>query len=527
MAAAPPAERAHGWSRRRIIGSALAAAAVLVAALAPLASYRHFALFPQDEGLLVAYPSLILHGLAPNRSFESVYGATNLWVLAGAFKVGGVSIGVERTVGALYRLVIVGSLVTLGLRRRGPMAGLCAGLVSVVILAGTIGLAAFAWLAGLAFGALGLALADIGLAGAARRRVVGLAGLCFGLMAGCRLDLVVAGGLAVGILAWLRPEARRPLGIGVAAGLVPLAINVIQAGPIAVLHQQLLAPVFVTGPARRLPLSTLGWQGIILLVLCGAVAVGLTAAGWRAVRADRAGWEGVLLVAVGCFDLGLLPQALQRCDGVHLALVACWVMPSAVLLPPLRLFGRAGRERGVPRGNLVPVVLAVVALALVADSFGRIWRSALPVVGTPVVEYRVTHDGRSVPMPSAAAAQQLDTLLAAVGAHSRAGQRLFVGPRDLTTAGYADTYLYYLLPELPPATRYLEMDPGVANGKGSTLAAELARADVVILNSAYDTFPVSDPSSRHGATAPNQVMTHQFRPVASSGTWTLYVRRQG
>ena len=517
------------WSPIRIAWSVATGVILVVAAVVVVPSEWRFALFPQDEGLLLAYPSLILHGWQPNRSFESVYGVVNLWVLGGAFKIGGASVDVERAVGALYRLIIVGSLFTLALRRRGPVAALCAGLLCVIVLAGTIGLAAFAWLAGLAFGALALVLADLGLAGAPRRSMVVLSGMCFGFMVGCRLDLVVAGGLALVVVAWLRPNARRLLGLGAATGLVPLIVNLVQAGPVAVIDQQLLTPIFVTGPARRLPLSTLGWQGISLLVLCAATGVALVALGWRAVRADRSVWDGVLLMAIGLFDLGLLPQGLQRSDGVHLALLACWVAPSAVMLPALG-FNRSSEE-GSRTGTInlgsvvVPVVVAVASLVLVAGTFGRIWWTALPAVGTPVPEYVVTHGGRSVPMASAETAQQLRAILAAIDARAHTGQKLFVGPHDLTTAGYADTYLYYLLPELLPATRYLEMDPGVANGKNSTLADELRNADFLILNSAYDAFPDADPNTRHGSAAPNEVVARDFTPVTTSGTWTLYQRK--
>ena len=47
------------------------------------------------------------------------------------------------------------------------------------------------------------------------------------------------------------------------------------------------------------------------------------------------------------------------------------------------------------------------------------------------------------------------------------GDRLFVGPGDLRKTPYSEAFLYYLLPELDPATRYIEMDPGVANAADS------------------------------------------------------------
>ncbi len=513
------------WSPARIAWSVVAVVVVAMAALVVVPSEWHFALYPQDEGLLLVYPWLILHGWQPNRSFESVYGVVNLWVLGGAFKIGGASVDVERTVGLVYRLIVVGSLTTLGLRRRGPVAGLCAGLVSVVMLSGTIGLAAFAWLAGLAFAALGLLLVDLGLAGTLRRWTIGAAGLCFGLMIGCRLDLAIAAGLAVGIVITLRPRARAPLAVGFVLGLIPLGVNLIQAGLPAVLHQQVLAPIFVTGPGRRLPLMNSGWQAVAVIVLCVGVACALAVSGWRSVRIDSTRWDGVLLLVVGCVDLGLIPEALQRVDVTHLALVACWVVPSAMLLPAMRLpWPPAQRPRhgGI---NVLPLIVTAIALVLVAQTFARTYRSEIPSSGIPVPVNVVVHDGRSVPTTSAEQAMQLRSLLASVDANTRPGQRLFVGPQDLTTAGYADTYLYYLLPGLTPATRYLEMDPGVANGKDSVLAQELHGADVLILNSAYDTFPDADPSTRHGSPIPNQVVAREFRPVATAGTWTLYVRR--
>ena len=66
------------------------------------------------------------------------------------------------------------------------------------------------------------------------------------------------------------------------------------------------------------------------------------------------------------------------------------------------------------------------------------------------------------------------------------GDTLIVGPGDLAVTPYSESYLYYLLPELEPGTRYIEMDPGVANADDSGLADEMRAADVVILSTMYD-----------------------------------------
>lgn len=497
--------------------------------VAPVHSLMRFALFPQDEGLLLAYPSLILTGLHPNQHFESVYGATNLWILAGAFKVAGASVAVERAVGLAYRTVVIGAMVTLVLRRRGPTAAVLSGSAAIVMVCGTLGYAAFSWLAGLAFAALGLLLADLGLAGTERRWLVGGSGLCLGLVAGCRLDLGVASGLVVVTLlvVGLGPRTRAWLVGGFVAGLVPLLINVVQAGPAAVVRQQLWVPVFVTGPARRLPLATLGWQGELLLALCAAIGVALLISGIRSVRRDRSQWIGVLLVAIGLFDLALLPQVLQRSDIVHLALVGFWVLPSAALIPPLTAGVRTSETPGgrLLLGNAVPALVLVAVVVLGWSSTFLIYRQALPVIGQTPASFVVHHDGRSVPVASSQVQHDLRALLAAVDASTHAGQRLFVGPLDLTTASYGDTYLYFLLPDLRPATRYLEMDPGVANGKGSLLARELPTADVLILNEAYDRFAVAPGPAARGSSLPNAVVKRDFRAIGTYGTWTLYVHR--
>ena len=71
-------------------------------------------------------------------------------------------------------------------------------------------------------------------------------------------------------------------------------------------------------------------------------------------------------------------------------------------------------------------------------------------------------------------------LLAEVPKIAKPGAKLFVGTTDLRYTPYSDAWFYYMLPEYPPGTYYIEMDPGVANAKGSGLAegpAQLGHRD--------------------------------------------------
>ena len=98
------------------------------------------------------------------------------------------------------------------------------------------------------------------------------------------------------------------------------------------------------------------------------------------------------------------------------------------------------------------------------------------------------------------------------------GDTLFVGTGDLRKTPYSEAFLYYLLPELDPATRYIEMDPGVANADDSGLADEVRAADVVILSSIRDDWVEPNDSRDFGPDEPNEVIRTEFCLVRSFGT---------
>jgi hypothetical protein len=495
---------------------------LLVLFLAPLRAELHLPVFPQDEGLLLVYPSQILRGGIPNHSFESVYGVTSLWVLAVAFKTFGHAIAVERDIGILYRLAITSSLAVLAWRHRGPIAALVAGVISIVLFVGTLGVAAFAWIAALAFCSVAFVGLDVALEreqGRGRLPAV-FAGFAFGLAVGARLDISVGIILVIVALAVTSRSCLRWLTTGLLVGLVPLVVNVIQAGPAAVIRDQIVQPIFVSGPSRRLPLSTLSSQELALLALCCATA--LTSAVCGSVLVHRhAGPDAdpgaVLLLVLGVFELAIIPQAVQRSDSAHLSLVGCFVLASAVLLPPIKVgLGQ------VPRLNILPLAVGLVVLVLARSSFGSVYWSEAPVGHSAPVENLVTNEGRSVPIAGARNASDLTALLYTIDTRAHAGQRVFVGPLDLRTANYNDTFIYFLLPQLIPGSYYLEMNPGVANAANSQLASDLRTDSYLILTDRYDSLADPDPSTRFGPNAPNLVVAREFHKVETSGPWVLY-----
>ena len=90
------------------MAAAAVIAVVAIAFAAPLRAMLTYPTWPQDEGTLLEFPSLILKGAVPNRAFLSIYGPANLYAIAGAFLIGGQSVLVERMVAVFYHLILRG-----------------------------------------------------------------------------------------------------------------------------------------------------------------------------------------------------------------------------------------------------------------------------------------------------------------------------------------------------------------------------------------------------------------------------------
>ena len=88
---------------------------------------------PQDEGMLLVYPELILGGLLPHRDFLASYPPGNFFLLALCYQVFELSISVERVVGLSYRIALILGIVVLG-NRRGAMTGAACGITTAVLL---------------------------------------------------------------------------------------------------------------------------------------------------------------------------------------------------------------------------------------------------------------------------------------------------------------------------------------------------------------------------------------------------------
>jgi hypothetical protein len=371
------------------------------------------------------------------------------------------------------------------------------------------------------------------------------------------LDLVLAVGLVLCTILWKAPRRRVvPLTIALVATTALYLVQFAAAGFGAAFRGMVVDPVFHLRGGRGLPLpppwghydSFLQYAGdshllpwplatlrgphqLFLWFFALLASVGfLLVVAVRSSRRHRGSPRARALLAVAAFSVGILPQTLQRPDSTHIAWVA-W-MPMAFL--PVAIFellrdppGRPARRMRLGSAQLVACLLPVLGFVLVLPNFTvqRYVDFVAQTFGQHRYSYAVERDGRTFYYGNAAVATAGQQAVDLVAKTSRPGERLFVGTGDLRKTPYSDAWLYYLFPELVPGTYYIEMDPGVANAKGSRLARDLRRSDVVILSTVWDDWNEPNGSRTFGSDVPNQVLRKEFCMIGDFGGYFRVYRR--
>jgi hypothetical protein len=474
-----------------------------------------------DEGLLLVYPEAFIHGSVPYRDFETFYGPGNVVVLAGVFSVFGTHIYPERVVGLLYRLAIISSLFWI-VRRRGVFLGLGAAILAEFFLVQTR-LAASAW-----FGAVACFLMSLVVLGEGMSRW--RCWLSGGIAAAAviyRPDISPA--LIAGLLPMflVLPRARKiQYMVGGAVVLSPLLLFLAwQARP--AFENLFLYPVVYSNPGRRIPIR--GVRNAVLLLLLFhvfAMAVNMVAAA-VAVRKPADRLSGRILAGLVLFGLVTTYQSAQRLDESHMVYVMC----ISVALLPLSLFvlfNRRVADQPPDRQFGMICSLAVVALVqAVFPDYSAFIKGGLlnTVLSRPGNSFPVRHGGRLFFVDNAETARVTADVLDALDRASSPGQRLFVGPLDLRRTNYADTFIYYMMPKLVPATYFLEMNPFSANRPNSRLTSDIESADWLVLDRTWDVWPENNKSAEYGSNLPNEAVEHLFRKQGEFGSYTLFAKK--
>lgn len=444
-----------------------------------------------DEGFVLSSADLVARGLVPNRDFVSPYGPLNPHVVATAFALFGEALVVERLVGALYAFVIGASVFAL-LRRQSRAHAWVGGVLALMLVFSRGGLA-FAYWGGYACLAAALALSGTPERGRARQLAIGLFA---GLATGFRPDFSVAGAAVIGCALFAVPP-RLPLLAGAACGALPLLWHLARIGPVAALHGLVVEPS-LWARSRVLPLPPDKVEVTIAMVALLASIALLLHAGVRASRA-RAD-TGALAIAL--VALCTLPHFIQRADREHLAFAASLPIPLALGSMPAPTHRRA-----VARFVLASLVawgsLAAVSLSPLGDLLVAIGRA-------PARAGVVRSETRAVPLEPPARAAAYTRILATLRRVAQPNQTLFVGPQDLRRLLFNDVFVYWLVPELRPASRLVVLNPTLDPEVWTSLADDLARADFLLLTSAYHAWPEPNASRAFGPDTLSRLVQARF-----------------
>ncbi|MFV0306250.1 MAG: hypothetical protein ACK5OX_00725 [Desertimonas sp.] len=507
-----------------------------------------------EEGFMLYFPERVALGDVPNVDFLHLYGPGSLQALFGWFEVFGYSLRAERTFGLIQHLGIILGLFALA-RPWGRLVATFVGALAVFYVLTPVALTAMAWNGGLALTLWGtvFAVRGIYLEGAGRGYAWLAAGALYGLALTFRPDLIVAIGLVVGWMIWRYRPIWRALAIGGAVGLIPMWVHLAMAGPGPAIRGMLLDPVFELRAGRELPrppswssldgsLQVIAetvppfwpfpslsashtlffWFWLMLLTPFGLLGVAV----WRRRRSGPTGPSTALLVTA-LVSIGVLPQGLQRPDSAHLLWVTCVSFPFVVVA----VVELVGHRRPALSARRVVLIGGAAALALTfvfTSLFTfRYWllhvRVGLEQVNTP---FLVRRDDRVFYLGDYRAHLAVQAAVDEVDRRAAPGDRLLVGPSDLSRTWYSDVFIYWFFPELEPATYYIEMDPGLANAEGSSLADDVASADFVLLTGLWDGWTEPNTSAEHGSQAPNEVIAEQFCEIGrwEDGLAMLYER---
>jgi hypothetical protein len=440
-----------------------------------------------EEGFMLVFPKRLLAGDVPNVDYLHLYGPFSIHVLAAWYTVFGYTLEAQRVFGLLQHLGIIFALYTLARAWGHRAAAITAVTVTLLVLT-PIGLSALAWEGGIALGLWSVVFGVRALHTEGRARTIAFVatGVLAGFALGYRPDLALALGI---VHVWLLLRQRslgnspwRPAGIGFAVGLLPTLVHLAMAGIGPSVQGMFLDPVLHLRPGRELPRPPSFGQidGALQAVAEGpadapwwrfpalaanhqlflwfwvviVVAIAVPVLVWR--LAHRDGWTPRLTVLMGgaLFGLGMLPQAMQRPDSTHLAWGSC---VSFALLPCVVVELLARRPKWSILTRHAPLVAgAVVGLVMFVVcpffTFRYYLLQSRVAVGNKPGGFEVSRDGRNFYFGNAALQTASQAAITDLAAAMRPGERLLVGPADLSRTIYSDVVFYYLFPELTPAT---------------------------------------------------------------------------
>jgi hypothetical protein len=423
-----------------------------------------------DEGVLLTNADLVNRGKIVFRDFYSIYAPGIYYLIAGTFRLFGISVFGYRVLGLLVAL----ALAALAGRHAGVVSGgrfsvLTAGIVLAFLIPLTN--IPFAWFVALClvFSALELIVSND-----PRRVLAG--GVVLGLSSVFRHDLFVyTGGLwgvavvAGLVVAWRRPNlglpplsaALRALVLALALALVAWTVIVLSGGAHNVWRDLVDNVSRYIMKARLLPfpnlfapraLPGLGVSVPIVFVRyfeAGVVFcfVGPLVAAWLAKEHRTSPKVAMRAVLLGCVSLAVIPQMSARTDGEHVALA---VTPALLLIS-------GAAERLIRDGTRRQRVLGAAAFAALMMPLPHAFFCVPRTRDTLLLG--VAREG-GVPQPEPDVVRARRKVRGLVERYTKAGDPIYVGTLQHERVIAVEMDLYFLL-DRTGATRFMQFDPNL------------------------------------------------------------------
>jgi hypothetical protein len=420
---------------------------------------------PFDEGIALQAARRVSEGQTPYADFVWAYGPANPYLLAGLFKVFGVSLLQWRILRVLADAAVALVVYVLLRRFASPRVALLGWLAAACAVAEPRSANPFPF--ALLFALLAIAVVP--------RRVLAAAALT-ALAAAFRLDFALYG--AAGVVAMLALERRFKDTARFVAFTAGLALAVylpflIDIGP-AKLYDALIGtslhdrsywtlsfPISYGGSFRLWPPGSLAhdlkdvidyYQPLLLVIGFALAAVG-------GLLRRTVAWAGLAV-----FGLGGLSYLLSRTDEFHTQPL---FVALAVLLPAVAVWGR--------QRALAIVAACVFALMLAHGVANRL--SAL--FGPPAMSevHVAAADGTEAPPPEARA---LERVVADVQARVPPDDPIYVAPRRSDLVAYSNSIVYVLAERDNAATRDYGLLTSAAEQRRLVDQLRAARPRVVV-----------------------------------------------
>ena len=544
--------------------AAIAAVSVVAMLYLTLCMERTVGVF--DEGLILLGAARVLDGAIPHRDFYTLYGPGQFYVLAGLYKIFGVSVLVERAWDTVVRCCSVVLVLIIVRQVASRLLASLAAAASLVCL-GSFGTFGYPVFPALAAALLGLAFLapTMGKAWSAAGLVA--AGVCAGVTTLFRYDVgIFIFGAEWALLAfciWFQSRGRAHclhaivrnlilFGLGFVAVVVPVAAAFAFCGALPdLLFDVVIFPAEFYAKMRSLPFPRLSslhsdpaaFAVYLPLLVCAAAVPTIIALGryrWGNETAGECGGErtparaalpwtllGLVILTFVFFGKGVV-----RVSTIHMAMALITSLALACVL-----------AQPVPGRGLVGRTMVVVAL--LAGSVFTLFnlhtglQNALQNIAWArdpssweLATSRVPPASGSCRMPAGlerlacfrTSAATIETILY-VQQRTTANDPVFIGLPRHDRIFVSDVLLYFAM-KRPPATKWYEFDPGLQTSAPiqQEMVGELQRAKpklIVIEASWNEVREPNDSVLSSGVTVLDDYIRDAFEPVATFGSNTI------